>query len=54
MIPSSVASSEPRQTAIATEVDVAPLPIVFLLESQATPAAKQTYTASPSLPAIEG
>ena len=32
-IPSFVASSEPPQTVIATEVDVAPLPIVTPLES---------------------
>jgi len=59
---SSVASSEPPQTvtptleasATAIEVDVAPLPIVILLESQATPVTKQTQTASPSLLAIEG
>ena len=37
MIPSSVASSEPPQTATATEADVAPLPTVILLESLATP-----------------
>ena len=40
-LPSSVASSEPP-------------PIVILLESQATPVTEQTYTASPSLPVIEG
>ena len=62
MIPSSVASSEPPQTitptlevsAIATAADVAPLPTVILLESQATPVTEQTQTALPSLPAIEG
>ena len=54
MIPSSVASSEPRQTAIATEVDVAPLPTVILLESQAAPVTEQTQTASPSLPVTGG
>ena len=45
MLSSSVASSEPPQTftpileasAIVTEADVAPLPIVILLESQAMP-----------------
>ena len=60
MILSSVASSEPPQTvaptleAPATEADVAPLPTVILLESQATPVTEQTQTALPSLPAIEG
>ena len=47
MIPSSVASS-------ATAVDVAPLPTVILLESQATLVTEQTLIASPSLPATEG
>ena len=50
MIPSSVASSEPPQTvtptleASATTIaaDVAPLPIVTPIESQATPATDQT------------
>ena len=41
-IPSSVASTEPPQTATATEADVAPLPIVILLESQAAPVTEQT------------
>ena len=62
MISSSVASSEPPQTvtptleasAIAIEADVAPLPTVTPLESQATPVTEQTQTASLSLPAIEG
>ena len=62
MILSSVASSEPPQTvtptleasATVTEADVAPLPTVILLESQAMPVPEQTQTASPSLPAIEG
>ena len=54
MILSSVASSEPPQTAIATKADVAPLPTVILLKSQAAPVTEQTQTASPSLPAIEG
>ena len=39
---------------IATEADVAPLPTVILLESQAAPVTEQTQTASPSLPATEG
>ena len=47
-------SSEPPQTVTTTEADVAPLPTVILLESQATPVTEQTYTASPSLPVIEG
>ena len=62
MIPSPVASSEPPQTvtptlevlATATEVDVAPLPIVTPPESQATPVTKQTPIASLSLLATEG
>jgi len=61
-LPSSVASSEPPQTvtpileasATAIETDVAPLPVVILLESQATPVTEQTQTASPSLLVIEG
>ena len=51
MILLSVASSEPPQTVMAIEADVAPLPIVILLESQAAPVTEQTQTASPSLPA---
>ena len=39
---------------IAAEADVAPLPTVILLESQATPVIEQTPIALPSLPAIEG
>ena len=62
MIPSSVASSEPPQivtptlesSMIATTANVAPLPTVTPLESQATPVTEQTRIASPSLPAIEG
>ena len=50
MIPSSIASSEPPQTVTPTlvasatviEADVAPLPIVTHLESQATPVTEQT------------
>ena len=49
-LPSSVASSEPPQTvtpileasATAIETDVAPLPTVILLESQAMPVTEQT------------
>ena len=48
----SVASFEPPQTAIAA--DVAPLPTVILLESQAAPGTEQTQTALPSLLATEG
>ena len=62
MIPSSVASSEPPQTvtptleasATATEADVAPLPIVTPLESQATPITEQTLIVPPLLPATVG
>ena len=62
MILSSIASFEPPQivtptledSATAIEADVAPLPTVILLESQAMSVPKQTQTASPSLPAIEG
>ena len=62
MILSSVASSEPPQTvtpileasATAIETDVAPLPTVILLESQAMLVTEQTLIASPSLPATEG
>ena len=62
MLPSSVASSEPPQTvtpileasATAIEADVAPLPAVILLQSQATPVTEQTQTISPSLLATEG
>ena len=62
MIPSSVASFEPPQTvtptleasATAIEVDVAPLPTVTPLESQATPVTEQTLIASPSLLFTEG
>ena len=42
MIPSSIASSEPPQTITAIAADVAPLPTVILLESQATPVTEQT------------
>ena len=57
MIPSSIASSEPPQTitptlevsTIVTAADVAPLPTVILLESQATLVTEQTQTASPPL-----
>ena len=53
MIPSSVASFEPPQTitpileasVTTTEADVAPLPTVILLESQAAPVPEQTQTA---------
>ena len=59
---SSVASSEPPQTvtptleasAIVPKADVAPLPTVILLESQAMPVTEQTQIALPSLLAIEG
>ena len=62
MISSSVASSEPPQivtptleaSATAAEADVAPLPTVILLESQAAPGTEQTQTALPSLLATEG
>ena len=62
MIPSSVASSEPPQivtptleaSATTIAADVAPLPIVTPIESQATLVPEQTQTASASLPAIEG
>ena len=62
MIPSSVASSKPPQTitptlevsATTTTADVAPLPTVILLESQAMLVTEQTQTSSPSLLAIEG
>ena len=37
-----------------TAADVAPLPIVTPIESQATPVTDQTQTASPSLLATEG
>ena len=55
MLPSSVASSKPVEvSAVAIAADVAPLPTVILLESQATPVTEQTQIASPSLPATEG
>ena len=41
-------------SATATEADVAPLPIVTPLESQAIPVTEQTLIGSPSLPATEG
>ena len=43
MLPSSIASFEPVEiSATATAADVAPLPTVILLESQAAPATEQT------------
>ena len=54
MISSSVASSEPPHTVTPSEPDVAPLPTVILLESQAMPVTEQTQIALPSLLAIEG
>ena len=61
MIPSSVASYEPPQTATPTleasttaiMADVAPVPIVTPIDSQAMLVIDQTQTASPSLLAIE-
>ena len=57
MILSSVASSEPVTSVVSattTAADVAPLPTVILLESQAVAVTEQTQTASPSLPMAEG